>query len=160
MDLPRKLGSIGLIFLFKSQDECRETFHELVNHGNLNRNEGENQNPLRPSQKNTGDTDDCKARIDGLNQEKIGAIWVIGLHDAPQREFRTSVRVQENQISNSTSRKDLLSAITIGTICFARARISLTPSPSFCCMPCFFQSLDNIFFDEGNMKIAVSSQPW
>ena len=38
-----------LDILLKSQNKWWETFHELVDHGNLNRNEGENQNPLRPS---------------------------------------------------------------------------------------------------------------
>ncbi len=38
--LLRKLGSTGLIFLSKKSERWWETFHELVNHGNLDRNEG------------------------------------------------------------------------------------------------------------------------
>ncbi len=43
MDLLKVCCSTGVIFRSKEK-KWWETFHKLVNHGNLDRNEGENQN--------------------------------------------------------------------------------------------------------------------
>ena len=75
MDFLRKFWLNRFDISLKSENEWWETFHELVNHGNLDRNEREDQDPLRSSQKSTGDTDNCEQeRIDGLYQENRGDV--------------------------------------------------------------------------------------
>ena len=55
---------------FEGQDKWWETFDELVNQSDLNRDEWENQQIIDVEEKSTGNTDNCQEEgINGFDEE-------------------------------------------------------------------------------------------
>jgi len=64
----------------KGEDKGWETFDKLVNQGDLNRYEWENQEVFRFSEQNTGDTDNSQdTAINGIDDECLLDLRIIAM---------------------------------------------------------------------------------
>ena len=91
----------------KGEDKGWETFDKLVNQGDLNRDEWENQEVFRFSEQNTGDTDNSQNKgIDSLDEEnRSNPADIVNDSAAFKKNLRDIVKVgvKKNQVGNLPS---------------------------------------------------------
>ena len=135
---------------FKGQHKWWESFDELVDQGDLNRDERENQQIVDVKEESTGNTDDSQEEgIDRFDKEDWSdSSNVIHHTTAFKKNFWNviKVRVQKNNIGNLTGCWISLGHHD-GAVCFAKSKDIIDPISCHSSRPTScFQGLDKQFF--------------